>query len=140
MVIAHRPVQVAAALAFFMLASQARPSAAAEPSLDRYYSKTYNTCMDTAGGSTMPMKDCIGDEYAAWDKSLNQTYQALMATRSDATKIQLRDDERAWLRRTEIKCAAAGDDDAGGSLQTVDIDQCNLDERVKRTLYLRGLH
>jgi uncharacterized protein YecT (DUF1311 family) len=115
-------------------------AAHAQTKADRYYSKTYNTCMDAAGGSTMPMRDCINDEYTAWDASLNKVYQALMASRSDVAKTQLRDDERAWLRRTKTKCDHAGDDDAGGTLQQVDIDVCNLEETVLRTVYLRGLH
>jgi uncharacterized protein YecT (DUF1311 family) len=108
--------------------------------VESYYSKTYNDCMDTAGGSTMPMKYCIGAEDDAWDKQLNTVYQALMATRAGPDKIKLRDDERAWLARTARKCDHAGDDDAGGSLQTVDIDVCNLDQKILRTVYLRGLH
>lgn len=131
---------LAAALVVVVMASQVGAAIAAEPKADRYYSKTYNSCMDAAGGSTMPMRDCINDEYTAWDKSLNQVYQALMAARSDVAKTQLRDDERAWLRRTKTKCDHAGDDDAGGTLQPVDIDLCNLDETILRTVYLRGLH
>jgi uncharacterized protein YecT (DUF1311 family) len=113
--------------------------ATAAPKVDHYYSKTYNDCMDVAGGSTMPMKDCIGAEHDAWDKQLNQTYQALMARRTAPEKLKLRSEERTWLTRTQFKCAHAGDDDEGGSLQTVDIDQCNLDETILRTVYLRGL-
>jgi uncharacterized protein YecT (DUF1311 family) len=114
--------------------------AVAAPRPDHFYSKAYNACMDTAGGSTMPMKDCMGAEYEAWDKQLNQTYQALMARRTAAEKIKLRDQERAWLTDTRIKCDHAGDDEEGGSLQGVEIQQCNLDETILRTVYLRGLN
>jgi uncharacterized protein YecT (DUF1311 family) len=129
-----------AILAIAFLLSPALLGHAHAAKVDRYYSKTYNDCMDTAGGSTMPMKYCIGAEDDAWDKQLNTVYQALMATRAGADKIKLRDDERAWLAHTARKCDHAGDDDAGGSLQTVDIDICNLDEKILRTVYLRGLH
>ena len=112
---------------------------AAAPSVDRYYSKTYNDCMNEAGGSTLPMRDCIGAEHDAWDKQLNQVYQALMASRPAAAKTQLRDGERAWLKTTKQTCDHAGDDEAGGTLQNVEIDQCYLDETIRRTVYLRGL-
>lgn len=108
--------------------------------VDRYYSKTYNACMDTAGGSTMPMAECMGAEHDAWDAQLNKVYQVLMASRPAAAKAELRDDERAWLKRTQHKCDHAGDDEAGGSLQNTEIDQCNLDETILRTVYLRSLH
>jgi uncharacterized protein YecT (DUF1311 family) len=113
--------------------------AAAAPKAETYYSKTYSACMDAAGGSTYPMRDCINAEHDAWDKALNQVYQAVMASRSAAEKMQLRDDERAWLKHTTAKCDHAGDDEAGGSLQSVEIDQCYLDQTVLRTVYLRGL-
>ena len=113
---------------------------ATAPSVERYYSKTYNGCMNEAAGSTLPIRQCMGAEHDDWDKQLNQVYQALIATRSGAAKTQLRDDERAWLRRTSHQCDHAGDDEAGGTLQNVEIDQCYLDETVRRTVYLRGLH
>src|SRR5450432_4239595 len=82
----------------------------AEPKVDRNYSKTYNDCM-TAAVSTMDTRDCIHAEYDVWDKQLNQTYQALMAARAAPDKLKLRDDERAWLKRTKTKCDHAGDDE-----------------------------
>jgi uncharacterized protein YecT (DUF1311 family) len=110
-----------------------------QPSVDRYYSKTYNDCMNEAGGSTLPTRQCMGAEHDDWDKQLNQVYQALMASRAGPAKTQLRDDERAWLKRTTHQCDHAGDDEAGGTLQNVEIDQCYLDETIRRTVYLRGL-
>jgi len=114
--------------------------AAAAPKAETYYSKTYSACMDAAGGSTYPTRDCISAEHDDWDKALNQVYQAVMASRSAAEKIQLRNDERAWLKRSTAKCDHAGDDEAGGSLQSVEIDQCYLDQTILRTVHLRGLH
>lgn len=125
---------VALALAGFAGAAWAAPGA------DAYYSKAYDACMDAAGGSTYPMRDCIGAEHATWDKALNEAYQALMKRRPAAEQAQLRDDERAWLRRTKARCDHAGDDEAGGSLQPVEIDQCYLDETILRTERLRSLH
>ena len=115
------------------------PAIAQPVSVDKAYSKTYNDCMAAAGGSTMPTRDCISDEHDAWDKQLNQVYQALMASRPSAGQQELREGERAWLRREKAKCDHAGDDEAGGSLQNVEIDQCYLDETIRRTLYLQSL-
>jgi uncharacterized protein YecT (DUF1311 family) len=121
------------------LALAASATYAAPPNVERYYSKSYNDCMNAASGSTLPMRQCLGDEHDAWDKQLNQVYQALMARRPDPAKTLLRDDERAWLKRTQRSCDHAGDDEAGGTLQGVEIDQCYLDETIRRTVYLRGL-
>jgi uncharacterized protein YecT (DUF1311 family) len=125
-------------IAIFMVAGVLAPVlATAQPKADHYYSATYTTCLKGAM-STLQMKDCIADEYATWDKQLNQTYQALMASRA-ADQARLRDDERAWLKRTKHKCDHAGDGEQGGTLQGVEIDMCNLDQTILRTVYLRGL-
>ena len=109
------------------------------PNVDRYYSKTYNDCMAAAGGSTYPTIDCIASEHDIWDKEMNRLYLALISARSSPERTRLRDEQRAWLRRETARCDHAGDDEAGGSLQRVEINQCYLDETVRRTLYLRGL-
>jgi uncharacterized protein YecT (DUF1311 family) len=114
-------------------------AAAAPAKVDAYYSKTYTECMKT-GVSTMEMRDCISAEHDQWDAALNQIYQTLMASRTAPEKTQLRDDERTWLKQEQRKCDHAGDDEQGGSLQNVEIDQCYLDETIRRAVYLRGLH
>src|SRR5262249_1275275 len=80
-----------------------------------------------------------GAEHDAWDRQLNEAYRTLMASRPAPAKTQLRDGERAWLQRTQHKCDHAGDDEAGGTLQGVQIDQCYLDETIRGTVYVGGL-
>ena len=127
-------------VAVLVVASGGAARASNPADVERYYSKTYNDCMTEANGSTLPMRDCKQTEHDAWDKQLNEVYQALIARRSGAAKSELRDGERAWIKRTAKKCDHAGDDEEGGSLQGVEIDQCYLDETIARTVYLRGLH
>jgi uncharacterized protein YecT (DUF1311 family) len=104
-----------------------------------YYTETFNRCMAAAGGSTYPIRDCQSDELGRWDSWLNEVYRALMGTRSPVKKTELRGSERAWLHRTSRKCDHAGDDEAGGSLQPIEVQSCYLDETVIRTVYLRSL-
>jgi uncharacterized protein YecT (DUF1311 family) len=131
-------VKPAAALLVAIIACAAVARAAA-PSVGSSYSKAYNECMSAAGGSTYPMRDCISAEHDRWDKALNQVYQALIADRAGPRKNELRDDERAWLKRTRQRCDHAGDDEAGGSLEPLEIDQCYLDETIRRTAELRAM-
>ncbi|HVN00654.1 MAG TPA: lysozyme inhibitor LprI family protein [Caulobacteraceae bacterium] len=130
---------VFAAAATVIVAMGASAAWAAPASVEAYYSRTYKTCMDGAV-STMETRDCVNAEHDDWDKALNQIYQTLMASRSPAEKIELRDDERVWLKREKATCDHAGDDEQGGSLQLVEIDMCYMDETIRRAVYLRGLH
>jgi uncharacterized protein YecT (DUF1311 family) len=132
-------MRIALALGLCLALGAGNAAAAPPAKVDAYYSKTYAECMKT-GVSTMEMRDCISAEHDQWDAALNQVYQTLMGSRSPAEKTQLRDDERAWLKHETAKCNHAGDDEQGGSLQNVEIDQCYLDETIRRAVYLRGLH
>jgi uncharacterized protein YecT (DUF1311 family) len=95
-------------------------------------SPTYETCMKAAAGVTVEMHDCIDAEYARQDARLNQTYQAVLARLSDDQTASLREGERAWLRKTRRLCDHAGDDNAGGTLQAIEIADCQLTETAKR--------
>ena len=105
---------------------------------DRAMSATFHHCMDAAGGVDPDMRDCLSAEYLRWDAALNQTYRSLMARRSPAAQAALRREERAWLRSTRVRCEHAGDDNAGGTAQVLEIDDCYLTSRVARTLDLRA--
>ena len=108
-----------------------------KPDVERSYSKTYNDCMAAAGGSTMPSRDCQKAEIDRWDAQLNAIYRQRFASADATGKARLRDDERAWLKRITRKCDHAGDGEAGGTLQPIEIDDCYLAEKVARTLELR---
>ena len=130
-----RLVLVGLAAAVFCAASLA--AADTSGGVDRYYSKTYTDCMAQAGGSTMPTRDCQNAETDAWDKQLNGVYQQLLGKADAAGKAKLRAEERAWLKRITHKCDHAGDDEAGGSLQPIEIADCYLTEKILRTVELR---
>jgi uncharacterized protein YecT (DUF1311 family) len=93
--------------------------------------------MAAAGGSTMPTRDCQNAEIDRWDAALNAVYQQRMTSASPEAKVKLRDDERAWLKRTTRKCDHWGDSEAGGTLQPIEIADCYLTEKILRTLHLR---
>jgi uncharacterized protein YecT (DUF1311 family) len=109
----------------------------ATSNVDRYYSKTYSDCMASAGGATYPTRDCQSAEVDAWDGRLNGVYKQLLGKADAAGKVKLRDEERAWLKRVTHKCDHAGDDEAGGSLQPIEIADCYLTEKILRTVELR---
>lgn len=97
----------------------------------------YGACMQKAE-STLAMHDCVGAEADRWDKRLNGAYQRLLATSSPARRAVLRQSERDWLGRRESGCAHAGDGEAGGSLQPLEIEQCQLRATQKRAAVLES--
>lgn len=100
----------------------------------------YKKCMDEANGITSEMHGCLADELARQDKMLNDAYKTAMDSMvNDAEKIRLRDAEREWIKRTAVKCNAAGKESAGGSAEPLMIDDCYIQETEARTLDLREI-
>jgi len=88
--------------------------------------------MNSSGGVTVEIHDCISAEYDRQDTRLNETYKAIMAKLPAAEKIKLRETDRTWLKAVKNRCASAGDDNEGGTLQTLEIADCFLTETAKR--------
>ena len=122
-----------------VLAAALAPStlAAGQASREPAYSRTFEDCMDKAAGATPEMRDCVGAEQKRWDGALNAVYRPLLASLPPDRQARLRAQQRAWLRLKDHQCRHAGDAEAGGSLQPVEIDLCTLDETLRRALYLR---
>lgn len=105
------------------------------------YSPDFTRCMDRAGGSTMPMLDCLRGETARWDQRLNTAYRAIMNNRdvSDATRNSLREAQRAWITYRDAACTTAGNLEAeGGSLALIVTGDCVLRMTAQRAAELDG--
>jgi uncharacterized protein YecT (DUF1311 family) len=78
------------------------------------------------------MHDCINAEHERQDARLHQTYKAVLVGLSNDQKVRLREIERQWLKTTKTHCDHAGDDNEGGTLQTIEIVDCYLTETAKQ--------
>ena len=116
-----------------MILAAAVALALAPPSLD---TPAFRSCMERAGGVTVGMRACMSDEHERWDKRLNGAYRRLLATRPPPARARLRAEERAWLASRDRACAHAGDAEAGGTLQAVEIDACALERTQRRAAAL----
>jgi len=114
------------------------PAVRADPAdgVEKHYSADYRACM-ARGLSTYEMKDCIAAEQARWDTQLNARYQALMKSLPPDRAAALRARERSWLAGRRRTCDHAGDSEAGGTAQGVEVDACYMDETIRRTLFLK---
>lgn len=100
---------------------------------------TYDRCMaigDAARGVTVAMMDCLGEEIAQQDATLNWTYRAMMTRIAPDARVRLRTSQRAWIVRRDAPCRAAAGEAEGGSLGGILYNQCVLDETIERTRWL----
>ena len=92
-----------------------------------------------SGGVTVAIRDCIDAEHTRLDGELNRRYRALMRGLPSAKAQALRQSERRWLIDRKRKCDAAGNSEAGGTLQMIMIDSCYLDSLYDRVSTLRAM-
>jgi uncharacterized protein YecT (DUF1311 family) len=89
-------------------------------------SDAYVTCMVEAGGVTSSMRECIGTEYQRVDVLLNSSYKRALARLSKTSQAKLRGEERAWLRTRLNKYERDLEEDKGGAIWLIEMDNCAL--------------
>ena len=57
--------------------------------------------MDSSGGVTVDMMNCIGDETKRQDVLLNSAYKHVMNKSSPSRKKQLQEMQRVWIKYRE---------------------------------------
>jgi uncharacterized protein YecT (DUF1311 family) len=100
--------------------------------------KTFDACMDKAGGVTASMLDCIGAETDRQDARLNAAYKKLMGTLAPGRQASLKSAQRLWIGYRDANCAFRADPD-GGTLAGVTAADCVLTMTRDRAQELEGL-
>jgi uncharacterized protein YecT (DUF1311 family) len=138
--VTRRPLRISQIAAALLATACLAGAATAQPLTreDRAYSAQFHACMDASGDGDFAMRDCVNAERERWDAQLNRVYRSLMARASPGDRRALRLQERAWLRTTRVRCDHAGDENEGGTLQPLQIDDCYLQATTGRTLDLQG--
>ena len=101
-------------------------------------SATYANCMDSSGGVTSAMLDCMTQETALHDLSLNRAYQAALTSLGVDSARQLRSAQRAWIKFRDAECALHGRL-TGGSIDRLNGGACMLDMTRERARQLQQL-
>ncbi|SDM08017.1 Uncharacterized conserved protein YecT, DUF1311 family [Oryzisolibacter propanilivorax] len=120
--------------ASLLLACLALPAHADQPA----YSPRYQSCMDRAGGVTVSMLDCIGDEHGRQDQRLNQAYRTLTGQLAPSRRKGLVAAQRLWLQYRDANCGFYADPD-GGTLAGVSAALCRLQMTTQRAQELQDL-
>ena len=97
----------------------------------------FSVCIANSGGVTATMQDCIGREYARLDRLLNAAYANIMRRLpNDKARAELRYRQRDWLTMRWDACLEEMDSAGGGSAGDLVYRNCQLQELVRRTLWL----
>ncbi len=121
------------------LAFVATPALAAEPAVEKRYTKDYSICMEVgpaSEGVQGVMNGCAYDEYTRQDARLNQAYVMIMRRQSVAGKAKLRTSQRNWIKQRDDKCRAERNEYEGGSIAPLIFHSCMTDDTIRRTLWL----
>ena len=105
---------------------------------DELYTARFSSCMDQAGGVTVGMLDCIGEELNTQDARLNGAYQKLRSQLSAERRKALQGAQRLWIQYRDANCDFYLDPE-GGTLHRVMAADCVLRETAERAKELEGL-
>jgi uncharacterized protein YecT (DUF1311 family) len=86
---------------------------------------------------TVESRECLNRQFQAVDGELNAVYKDLMARLDKAQKTTLRNAQRAWVKEKEVKCAQAGEEAKGGTLEAVLISACQVQMTEQRVTFLK---
>ena len=123
----------------FLIAAFVAASAPAQTQtqVEKRYTRGYSECMDTSGGVTIEMLNCIAAEIDIQDARLNQAYVMVMRPLAKPRKNTLRGLQRTWIKQRDAKCARSIADE-GGSMAGPIYSGCILDETIRRTIFLEN--
>jgi uncharacterized protein YecT (DUF1311 family) len=82
--------------------------------------------------------DCLERKYSAADKELNDIYKQTMSKLDGSRRTALKKEQIAWIKEKETKCAQAGKEMEGGTLETVMIKDCFVQMTEQRVTYLKN--
>jgi len=116
-----------------LVAISSGASAASSSAEEKVFRPSFDACLAASGGVTAAMNDCIGAEHDYQDTRLNAAYQRLRKSMTDAERVALRDEERAWIALRDKQCAPDKD---GGTAAMLDSNQCHLRETAARAAVL----
>jgi len=102
--------------------------------LDEEYMRVGNTWM-----TQRDMNFGTGEYYLKWDNLLNEVYQYLKSTLSNAEFEKLKADQIKWIKEKKAKAAVVAKDWEGGSGQPMAVNDEKIQLTTKRVYYLISL-
>ena len=96
---------------------------------------SYATCLKNAQ-TTAAMLACINTEYRRVSALLTTVYRKLLGT-AGINKQKLAAAENRWLAFRDADCKFAGSLNAGGTLESVDVGTCLIDDTTARIKQLQ---
>lgn len=123
---------------FSSVCTAATSSLCLEQALDKYNGirPSYQHCIDHAANETSAWVDCSNIELQYQNNRLNKAYQKLMSRLDGKYQMQLRDDERLWIKYRNTTCANTiyGIDQPGQAGQ-----DCTLEKTARRASDIEAL-
>lgn len=120
-------------------AQQAAVQAAEQPAqADQSTVEQDGICKGLDMAVTADQYECQSRKFGKADGELNSTYKQLMASLDDSRKAALKREQISWIKEKESKCAKAGKEVEGGSMEGILINDCKITMTEERLAYLQG--
>lgn len=113
------------------------PSSMIETNPGEVLRRTYYDCLQTAGGNTWLIQDCIAEEFDFQDARLNDAYQKRMQGLTEDAKHKFKHAQRKWL--ADLKHECKWDADTEGQAQRLQANICSLKATAIRAFEIDSL-
>jgi uncharacterized protein YecT (DUF1311 family) len=87
---------------------------------------------------TVDQAECTGRRFTLADNKLNDDYKRVMASLSSDRQAELKNSQLAWIKEKETRCAEAGKEVEGGTLEPIVITDCQVKMTEERTTFLQN--
>lgn len=110
-----------------------------DPAIERHYTAQFSRCQKAAV-TTREEAACFESEFRRQDAALNRAWKETNRRLKAAAHGPLLAAQRKWISERDPFCKSIADGFKGGTIAPVVYSNCRVEQTIRRTMWLEGLH
>ena len=110
-----------------------------DPAIEQRHSREFDQCQARAV-STRDNEACFAAEFARQDEHLNRVWRQTLERIGPRLRAQLVSAQRNWIAKRDPFCGSKADEFRGGTIVPIVYEDCRVEQTIRRTMWLEGLH
>ncbi|GAA0326954.1 hypothetical protein GCM10009087_41500 [Sphingomonas oligophenolica] len=110
-----------------------------DPAIEKHYTVEFDRCQKAAV-ITRENAACFDAEFTRQDTALNRIWKETNRRLKAAAHGPLLAAQRKWISERDPFCRSIADGFKGGTIAPVVYSNCRVEQTIRRTIWLEGLH
>ena len=110
-----------------------------DPAIEGRYTRQWKACQHRAL-TTRQNEACFKAEFARQDAALNRSWKAALGRLRPGAHQPLLRAQRKWIAARDSFCKSVADSFDGGSITPVAYLDCEVEQSIRRAIWLENLH